>query len=171
MANTDIQMALANEARRSELRQKVASLRGGMDATASLLSRISSLNNDQQIQLTETLATLASFESGAGPGVTSDFGRKSTITQMVEAERFAAKAAVVDLVKLNPATTEDEAGVEWNRAGIETHPDFPFILQDAKTFSALYRVNLMAAGIIEQNTWEAQRDWICATPKEEILAM
>lgn len=167
----DIQTALANEARRSELRQKIASLRGGVDATASLLQRISSLNTDQQMQLQDAVSTLAAFEAGAGPGVTDDFGPKSSVTQMIESERFAAMSAVITFVQANPACSEDDAAAQWATAGLASHPSFPMLIQDGQVISALYRANLLAEGVIAENTWAAFRDWVAATPSNIIMAM
>lgn len=172
ITSTDIQTALANEARRQELRQKLAGLRGGADATASLMQRIMSLNNDQQKQIQDTSNTLIAFEAGAAPGVTQDFGPKSTITQMIETERYAAKAAVVDFVKNNPTTaTEEQAVAAWNQAGLATHPEFTQIIQDGYVMGALYRANLVSAGLIANNSWTAFRDWVSATPVASILAL
>lgn len=167
---TDVQTALANEARRSELRQKKAGLQGGADAIAALMQRSSSLLNDLQLQLSDTTSELESFEQGAGPGVTADFGPKSAVTQIVETERAAAKAAVVDYVQANPACSEDDAAGAWNAAATAA-TGLTVVLQDAKSMSFLYRSRLAAAGLIAESTWEAHRDWICATPKATILTM
>lgn len=168
---TDIQNALANEARRSELRQKVASLRGGVDATASLLQRISSLNTDQQQQLQEALNTLASFEAGAGPGVTDNFGPKSSVTLMIEAERNAGMAAVIAYIKANPTCTVDDAAAQWSSAAIASHPAFPTLIQDGHVMASLYQTNLVTSGTIAENSWGAFRDWVAATPTDTITAM
>jgi hypothetical protein len=168
---SDIQHALANEARRGELRQQCASFQGTADALSSLIKNINSMLIDAQSQLAHSKDTLSAFEAGAGPGVTDDYGPKSKVTQMVEAEREAAKTAVVDFVKANPQCSEDDAAVIWNHAALASHPNFPLVLQDAHTFASLYRANLIAVGQIKGDSWEEQRDWIVATPKDTILAM
>lgn len=170
-STTDIQTALANDARRSELRQKIASLRGGVDATASLLQRISSLNTDQQLQLQDAVNTLASFEAGAGPGVTDDFGPKSSVTQMIEAERYAGMAAVITFIKSNPSCTVDDAAPQWSAAALASHPTFPLLIQDGHVMATLYQANLVSAGAITENSWAAFRDWVAATPTDTIMAM
>jgi hypothetical protein len=170
MDTTDIQNALANEARRNELKIQVSSYQGQLNALASFIQRMSSMSNDLQQQLASAQSTLTAFEAGAGPGITDDFGPKSSITQMVEAERQAAKSAVVDYVKANPNCTEDDAAAQWATAGIASHPSFPMVLQDGKTMSALYRANLMSLNLITENTWAAQAAWIVATDKATIMA-
>lgn len=172
MATTqEIQTALANEARRQELKQKAAKEQGSVDATASLIQRLSMLNNDAQIALSNTRAELTALEQGAGPGVTADYGPKSTVSQLLETERFAAKEAVVDYVKANPECTEADANVAWETAAVATHPAFPLVLQPGLVFSALYRANLRAAGLIMEDSWEAHRQWILNTPKAVILTL
>jgi hypothetical protein len=167
----DIQMALANEARRQEKRLKIASLQGAMNATASAIQKLNSVNNDAQIMLSEAQAELAALEAGAGPGITADYGPKSIITQLVESERCGAKDAVIDFVKANPECTEEEAAEQWKIAALASHPDFPLVIQDALAMSKLYRMNLLAAGLITENTWEAQRQWILVTSMDVINAL
>jgi hypothetical protein len=168
---SDIQTALANEARRTALKTREANLQGMISATASLQARLATVNSDAGISLAAVQAELASLEAGAGPGVTADFGPKSSVTQMLETERVAAKAAVVDYVKANPTCSETDAKTAWDGAAIASHPQFPSVLQDALAMSALYRTNLVAAGVIHENTWEAQRDWMAVTDKSVILGM
>jgi hypothetical protein len=168
MSNIDIQTALANEARRQELRSSIAELKGRMDATASAVQRLNSVNSDSQIALTEKQAELAALEAGAGPGITADYGPKSTITQLIEKERFAAKSATIDFVKANPACTEADAAAAWNQAALASHPEFASVIQDGMIMSALYRGNMVAAGLITENTWEAHRQFILNTPVDTL---
>lgn len=170
-STTDVQTALANEARRNELKTRIASLQGGANATASLVALLTSMNSDSAIQLGQAQGELAALEAGAGPGITADFGEKSSITQMIENERWAAKSAVIDFVKLNPTCAEEAADTVWNAAGVATHPDFPTCIQDGLVMSALYRGNLFSLGLIAEDTWEAHRDWIVATPKDTIMGL
>jgi len=167
----DVQTALANEARRGELKQKVAKLTGQAEATASLGQRITTINNDTLIQLDNARAELAALEAGAGPGVTADYGQKSIISQLLETERFAAKEAVIDYVKANPECSEDDADGVWEEAALASHPQFPLVLQDGLVFSALYRANLLAGGYIAENSWAAHRQFVLNTPKDVLVKM
>lgn len=72
-----VQTALANEARRNELRCKVAQLQGEVTTGANLATTISSTVGDAQRRLDAAKASLAALESGAGPGLTDDFGYKT----------------------------------------------------------------------------------------------
>jgi hypothetical protein len=168
---TDIQTALANEARRQELRAKIANLTGAIGATASVINKLSSVNSDTTVMLTEAKSQLTTLEAGAGPGITDDFGEKSTITQLLEAERAAAKSAAIDFVKGNPNATEDQAADAWNQAAIATHPYLQLPLQPGIAMGRLFRVNLLKMNLIASDTWEAQRAWILATSKDAILAI
>jgi TolA-binding protein len=168
---TDIQTVFANEARRQELRQKIAGLQGSINATASAVQKLNSVNSDSQISLTEAQSELVALELGAGPGVTADFGPKSIITQMVETERFAAKDATIDYVKANPTCTEADASAAWNAAALASHPDFGKVIQDGMVMSALYRANMLKGGVISEDTWEAHRAFILNTDKAVIETM
>jgi len=168
---TDIQIALANEARRQALKLKAAMLNGKMGATAQAVSRLSVLNSDAERELTAINAELAALELGAGPGVTADFGEKSTVTQLLESERAAAKEACIDFVKANPTCTEQEAADAWDAAAVASHAavlDLP--IQSGLAMGRLYQKNLFAAALIVSPTWEEQRAWIIATPKEAIMS-
>lgn len=159
------QTALANESRLQQVKQKVANLRGAADATASLSQKVTSMNNDTQIALQQALAEQASLEQGSGPGITADYGPKSTISQLLETERAAAKDAVIDYVKANPTCAEADAATAWTNAALASHPDIAYVIQDGMIMSKLYRANLLKAGKIPDDTWESQRQWIVVTDK------
>ena len=72
-----ITTALANEARRNEARQKVAAIQGEVTTGANLATIISSSVGDAQRRLDTAKAALTALESGAGPGLTDDFGYKA----------------------------------------------------------------------------------------------
>lgn len=172
MATTaEIQNALADEARRNVLRQKIAKLQGGADSTATLIQTINSLNSDNMRSLANAQAQLASLEVGAGAGVTSDFGQKSTVTQFIEAERFAAKDASIDYIKANPSCEEADVAKVWNDAALASHPSFQFVVQDGLVMSKMYRANLLAMGAIAADTWEAHRQFILNTDKATIQSL
>lgn len=163
MATTDVQTALANEARRQELKQRIASTQGAMNATASAVARLNSINSDGAVTLALAQAELIALDQGAGPGITADFGPKSSVTQLIEMERFAAKDACIAFVKANPACDEVDAAAAWNAAALASHPAFASVIQDGMVMSALYRANLVSAGLIGANSWEAHRQFILNT--------
>jgi hypothetical protein len=144
-----------------------------MDATASVMSRLVSVNNDAQITLDEKRAELASLEAGGGLGVTDSYGPKSQITQLIEAEREAAKSAAIDYVKANPECTEDAAAQAWDDAALAAHPDFAHVIQGGAVMIALYRANMLKTNPpkLPDDTWESQRAWVLATDKAEIMNM
>lgn len=168
-SQVDIQTALANEARRQELKTKAATLRGSMMATAQAVSRLSTLNSDAERQLTAVVGELTALEAGAGPGITADFGTKSSVTQFLETERLAAKEASIDFVKANPACTEAETADVWDEAAIAAHPEVPYAAQGGLAMGRLYQINLFVAGLTAEASWDAQRAWILQTPRELIL--
>jgi len=169
MATSDVQTALANEARRSELRQKIAQLKGSMGATASAVQRLTSMNNDDALVLADAQSELASLEAGGGPGVTDSFGPKSVVTQLIEVERLAAKSACIDYIKANPECSEQDAADAWNTAALASHPNFQMVIQDGLVMSTLYRNNMVSNKVIQDNTWETQRQYIIMTDKQTML--
>ena len=171
MAITDVQTALANEARRQELKQQIAGLQGSMNATASAVQKLNSVNSDNAIALAHAQAELSALDQGAGPGITADFGPKSTVTQLIEVERFAAKDAVIDYVKANPTCSENDADNAWRAAAMASHPEFPMVIPDGLVMSQLYRANLLKAGLIGEDSWAAHRQWMLNNPKDVIESL
>jgi TolA-binding protein len=169
--DTDVQTALANEARLQGLRQKIANLKGAVDATAGVVQRLNSINSDSLIALQAAQAELTALETDAGPGITADFGPKSVITQLIETERFAAKDAAIDYVKANPACTEADAAQAWDTAALASHPDFTSVIQSGLVMSALYRANLLKAAMIPDDTWESHRAFILNTDKATLESL
>lgn len=162
--------ALANEARRQELGKKVARLRGEADATASIASIASRTNTDALRRLQSAQDELAALEAGAGPGLTDEFGERSSVDLLLRTERFAGKAASVDYVKANPECAESDAIAAWDEAA-KAATGLPLVIQGPGALGALYRQNLMQAGLIQEPTWEAQRAWILATPAETVMGL
>jgi hypothetical protein len=167
-ANT--KTALANEARRQELGKKVARLRGEVDAIASFASLAARTNTDAVRRLQSATDELSALEAGAGPGLTDEFGDRSSVDLLLRTERFAGKSAAVDYVKANPECTEAEAIAAWKDAA-KAATGLPGVIQSPAALGALYRQNLMQAGMIRESTWEAQRAWILATPAETVLGL
>lgn len=95
-------------------------------------------------------------------------GFYSSVDQLLRLERFAGKAASVDFIKANPECTEAEAEEAWELAAIAS-TGLPALVVPVASYAALYRANLVKAGLIPEATWEAQRAWIIATPKDVIM--
>lgn len=168
--NMEIQEVLSNEARRQELRLRISSLQGSVNAINQLVSRELNETTEKSIQINTARAALVLLETGAGVGITADFGPKSIVTQLLENERMVAKAAVIDFIKANANCTELEASNAWDLAAAASHASVPLPLQNGAAMGMLYRQNLFAALLIPASTWEAQRAWIIATPKAVIMA-
>lgn len=165
----DVQKALANEARKSAERQKIANFKGVMDTVSSLAEQLATLNNDTLLQMEESRKTLAALEAGAGPGITDDYGPKSAVTQMIEAERWAAKDAAIDFIQANPECAEADVVQAWETAALASHPAFTSVIQPGAVMLLLYRANMLEAKLIPDNTWESQRAWLLAHDKATIM--
>lgn len=163
---------LTNEARRQELRAKIALLKGQMQATSSLSTALTGMNGDAAQRLSSAQGELAALEQGAGPGVTGDFGPFSATDQALRAERFAGKAAWVDYVKANPACIEADALPAYTAAALKARPaDRQWLLHDATALRQEYSASLVRAGLIPDTTWASWRAWILATPRDVILGL
>lgn len=162
--------ALANEARRQELGKKVHQLRGEASATASMASAASSANNDALRRLQAAQAELAAMESGAGPGLTEDFGERSAVDLVERTERFAGKGGAYDYVQEHPECTEAEAAEAWKVAALAATGRVKLV-QDPLELGAIYRERLLNSCMVLDNTWEAQRAWMLATPKETAMGL
>jgi hypothetical protein len=167
---SEVHTILANEARKTEIRQKIARFRGVLETTSSVINKLSSVNDDTTISLNRAIDELAALEMGSGPGVTDTYGPKSKLTLLLDRERLAAKEAVYELVQKNPKCTEAEAVMAWDRAAISTHKDlFEYPLQSGSVFLRVYRTLLVKMAQIREDSWEAQRQWLAKTPRAKIF--
>ena len=107
-------------------------------------------------------------EAITGSVVTDGFGPYSSIDTLLRKERFAGKGASIDFIKANPECLEEEAEAAWTTAALAA-TGLPALVVQVRSYSALYRENLVKAGLIDEPTYEAQRAWIIATPKEVIM--
>jgi hypothetical protein len=123
---------------------------------------------DAQRRYQAKASELAALEAGAGPGLTADFGAYSAIDQLLRVERFAGKGASVDYIKANPECTEADAVGAW-RAGALAATGLDIVIQDPGALGQVYRRNLRAAGLTQDEAWESQRAWIVATDKTVIM--
>ncbi len=170
--DTTISTALANEARRQELRLKVAALSGQQAANASLASSLSVQASDLEQRLASAKAQLATLEQGAGPGITDDFGEYSTLEQAMRVERFAGKAACIDYVKANPTCAEADALAAYKTAALAARPaDRQWLLIDPSSLRQEYSASLVKLGLIPDTTWASWAAWIVATDKATILGL
>lgn len=161
---------LANEARRQEVRAKTARLEGEVSALAIQAQALSSANGDALRRLERARAELVALEAGAGPGLSADFGAYSAIDQILRTERFAGKGASIDAIKANPQISQADAEAAWVAAALAATAMDQVMVQPGH-YGAIYRQQLHAAGRIHEATWEAQRAWIVATDKDEIMGI
>jgi hypothetical protein len=166
------QTYLTNDARRQELRIKIAKLKGEMIASSSLSQSIASLNNDAQTALSAAQSELATLEAGGGPGATSDFGPYSTTDQALQNERTTGKSALIDYIKLNTACLEADAIAQWKTAALKGRPvDRQWLLHDPQALRYEYSANLVALKYVVDNTWASFRAWVVATAKTDIMGL
>lgn len=162
---------LSNEARRNELKRKIAAIEQELKDVSTYAALFSQTNVDAQRRLTSATAELSALESGAGPGITADFGPKSTVTQACEAERAAGKSATIDYIKANPACTQEDALAAYRTAALATRPaERPWLLCDPASLLSEYMANLVPDKIAEA-TWAAFAAFVVATDKDALLAL
>jgi hypothetical protein len=167
------QTALANEARRQELKQRVARLKGFIDAVTQFNNSAAPVINDVAVKINAAQADLTALDEGEGQGLTVDYGAYSTIEQSMRAERFAGKAAAIDYVKSNPECSLNDAVGAYVVVAMQTRPpDRQYLLQDPTSLLTEYRLNAVALGAIPaESGWEGFRQLVYATPKEVLMGM
>lgn len=164
----DQQNALANESRLKAAAIKVAALQSAMATLANASTVLASMREDAGKQFAIASQEMSTLQAGAGPGLAGDFGPYSSVDQLMRNERFAGKGASVDYVKANPTCSEADAIDAWTIAGIAA-TDLGTLIVPPETYGIIYRKNLHALGLVPDTTWESQRSWILATPKEIIM--
>lgn len=95
-------------------------------------------------------------------------GPYSSVDQLLQDERFAAKSASVDFIKANPDCAEADAIKVWTEAGIAA-TGLSALIVPAESYAAIYRMNLVKMGLVKDTSWESQRDWIIKTDKSTIM--
>ena len=123
------------------------------------------LNRTQAVNAAALAELTASLKATA-----SAYGEYSATDQILRVERFAGKAASIDHVKANPNCNENQAIKAWTDAALVA-TGRKTLLQDPVELGALYREQLVAAGLIAEPTWEAQRAWIAATDKDAVMGL
>jgi hypothetical protein len=165
----DIQAALANEARRRELQIQIATTKGELNATSTLQRRISAVNADASIMLSDLQSQLDALNAGAGAGITANFGEKTELTQLLEVERKAGAKAVIALIKTNEKSTEEEAIEAWEAAAAKA-TGMELCAQRGRVISLTYRQRLAKEGAIASVEWSDFAAWISTTNIDEIKA-
>jgi len=168
--DTATQSALANEVRRQAAALHVHGLRGQMQALSSAAQVISSLSQDVAKSYAAANQEMTALQLGAGPGLTGEFGQYSAIDQILRAERFAGKSASIDAIKADPTISLADAEAAWTVAALAA-TGLGHLGVEPGFYGALYRHQLHTAGRIQEATWEAQRAWIVATDKAEIMGI
>lgn len=142
-------------------------------ATHTALTDAKALVEGVLSQLTRTqaqnAATLAELTASL-KATASAYGEYSATDQILRVERFAGKSASIDHVKANPNCNEQQATKAWTTAALAA-TGRKTLLQDPGELGALYREQLVAAGLITEPTWEAQRAWIAATDKDAVMGL
>jgi len=127
-----------------------------------VLARLTQTQSQNAASLAELTASLKATSSA--------YGEYSATDQMLRVERFAGKAASIDHIKANPNCNEQQATKAWTDAALAA-TGRKTLFQDAGELGALYREQLVAAGLIAEPTWEAQRAWIVATDKDAVMGL
>ena len=127
-----------------------------------VLARLTQTQSQNAASLAELTASLKATSSA--------YGEYSATDQILHVERFAGKAASIDHVKANPNCNENQAIKAWTDAALAA-TGRKTLLQDPGELGAIYREQLVAAGIIAEPTWEAQRAWIAATDKGAVMGL
>ena len=142
-------------------------------ATHTALTDAKTLVEGVLSQLTRTqsqnAATLAELTASL-KATSSAYGEYSATDQILRVERFAGKSESTDYVQANPNCNENQAIKAWTDAALVA-TGRKTLLQDPGELGALYREQLVAAGLIAEPTWEAQRAWIAATDKDAVMGL
>jgi hypothetical protein len=162
---------IANEARRQELRAKVAALKAEAGAFAVVAQILSSTNGDAIRRLNQTQNELAALEAGAGPGVTDNFGMRTSVDNFATEERTVGQGAAVDFIQANPECSEAEAVAAWLDGVAAWLPEGQLPTHSPQGLLNLYIRNLMAWGKLGEPTWDSFRAFVAITPKDVLLGM
>jgi hypothetical protein len=157
---------LIRMAARQKLEGEIQVARGSLQALGRAGQVLASLTQDLQREMATKSRDLQTL--GTAASLADEYGEYSSVDQLLRLERFAGKAASVDHIQAHPACNEAEAIAAWRVAALEA-TGRSALLQDPAELGGIYRQNLLAAGKIPSATWEAQRAWIVATPRAEIL--
>lgn len=162
----------ANEARKRELRVKLARVKGQLDASASASKFFARINQDTQIQRDELERELVAMEEGGAAGVLDAWGRLSTFESAARKERRGAKERCYGWLAANPAAEQQACAAELGRLMLEqrTAAGRPWLLQDPLGLLSEWQANAHAAGLIAENTWLAFRTWLLGVGREAALA-
>lgn len=135
------------------------------DAKALVEGVLGELNRTQAVNAAALAELTASLKA-----TSSAYGEYSATDQILRVERFAGKSASIEYVKANPNCNEQQATKAWTDAALAAMGR-KTLLQDPGELGALYREQLVAAGLITEPTWEAQRAWIAATDKDAVMGL
>lgn len=135
------------------------------DAKALVEGVLGELNRTQAVNAAALAELTASLKA-----TSSAYGEYSATDQIIRVERFAGKSASIEYVKANPTCNEKQAIKAWTDAALVA-TGRKTLLQDPGELGALYREQLVAAGLITEPTWEAQRAWIAATDKDVVMGL
>ena len=163
-----MQNAVAKERLLRDAEIKKARARGRLNAFEDSIAALATMLTTAQSAFNAARIDLDSVQGDTGSVVTDGFGPYSIVDTLLRQERFAGKSAAVDFIKANPTCTEEEAEETWAVAAkLATGRDT--LMVPVHRYSVLYQENLFAAGYTTEASYETQRAWIIATPKETIM--
>lgn len=164
--------ALAREARLQAVRLRESRSGGKIEAIGACITDLSGMMTDEKRILLAAQQEREALESGAGAGLSGDFGPYSVLEQEARTERNAGKGAVIDAAKANPELTLDEACATYKAAALAARSsDRQYVLFDPAALFQLYAINAKAAGYTPDVSWESFRAFVVATDKAALLTM
>jgi D-serine deaminase-like pyridoxal phosphate-dependent protein len=129
-------------------------------------------NQRAQEALRAARQTLADAQAALAAQVAAGTARAVSIIDNASfTERQAGKAAVIAYVKANPGCSAADAIAAWNAGALAARPaDRQWLLMNTEGLLEEYAANLLAAGIITDQSWPTMAGWIVATPAAVIMA-
>jgi hypothetical protein len=133
-----------------------------MAALGSAAQVISSLSQDTSRQYTTAAQELSALQIGVGPGITSDYGIKSILTQRAEAERLVGISGLIDAIKDTPTLDPAAAQAAWVASVAATITTTP--LEDPV---GIVSAIMVIAGCAD---WNAFLSMVAAGNKADLMA-
>ena len=118
---------------------------------------------DAQVTLDQAQADLAAQV------VAGNAGSYSSVDLMLQKERAAGKSAAIDYIKANPTCAEADAVNAWTPAAIAA-TGLPTPIVPPANYLDLFTADLLAQGLIPDQTFGSLVAWVVATPKDAIMA-
>ncbi|ADO68695.1 hypothetical protein [Stigmatella aurantiaca] len=165
----EIQKLNAVEAKKRELRVRVARIRGQLDASAAATKFFARVNQDTQIQKEEAEAELRALEESGSSGITDGWGEFTAVDGIAKGERRAGALKGYGWLVLNPQgeVAEFVAAVETGLHEHATAGGRSVPLQRGGQLVALWVCCTYEAKKSEAPSWEAFRAALLTAPEPE----